>query len=143
MSGHHDTPGVGRSPGCPSWEKHKAQERYRDTTPAPDFSAITTGELRAYRDAENRFRGSSTARTVLGEPDTGAAIGWRETALPGRDYRSGDYRSAPTADADAAPRKDTSGATGLPQPSRPYRVAPTRATTTAPWRTTQCSESAS
>lgn len=52
------------------------------TRPAePDFAAITTGELLAYREAENRFRASGAARAFLGEPDPGAAIGWQEIAL--------------------------------------------------------------
>ncbi|MCQ8186726.1 alpha/beta hydrolase [Streptomyces rugosispiralis] len=74
--------------------------------PEPDFSAITTEELRAYRDAENRFRASSAARTILGEPDTGAAIVWQEIALPGRDLPVRVYRPAPTADDDATARTD-------------------------------------
>ncbi|MBL1119660.1 alpha/beta hydrolase [Streptomyces sp. 110] len=76
--------------------------------PEPDFSAITTEELRAYRDAENRFRASGTARTILGEPNPGAAIVWQEIALPGRDLPVRVYRPAPTGDGEAAAR------TGLP-----------------------------
>ncbi|MEU5431837.1 alpha/beta hydrolase [Streptomyces sp. NPDC020719] len=74
--------------------------------PEPDFSAITAEELRAYRDAENRFRASSAARTILGEPDTGAAIAWQEIALPGRDLPVRVYRPAPTGDAEAAARTE-------------------------------------
>ncbi|MGE7439122.1 alpha/beta hydrolase [Kitasatospora sp. NPDC001175] len=74
--------------------------------PEPDFSAVTTEELRAYRDAENRFRASSAARTILGEPDTGAAIVWQEVALPGRDLPVRVYRPAPTGDDEAAARTD-------------------------------------
>ncbi|MGW9043198.1 alpha/beta hydrolase [Streptomyces lydicus] len=70
--------------------------------PAPDFSAITTEELRAYRDAENRFRASGAARTLLGEPDAGASIAWQEIALPGRDLAVRVYRPAPTGDDGAA-----------------------------------------
>ncbi|OIJ87277.1 alpha/beta hydrolase [Streptomyces sp. MUSC 14] len=76
--------------------------------PEPDFSAITTEELLAYRNAENRFRASGAARTILGEPDPGAAIGWQEIALPGRDLPVRVYRPAPTEDGEAAAR------TGLP-----------------------------
>ncbi|EOD62464.1 alpha/beta hydrolase, partial [Amycolatopsis vancoresmycina] len=52
--------------------------------PEPDWLAMTTGELIAYREAENRFRASAAARAVTGEPDPGARIEWRELALPGR-----------------------------------------------------------
>ncbi|AOP47732.1 alpha/beta hydrolase [Streptomyces lydicus] len=76
--------------------------------PEPDFSAITTEELIAYRDAENRFRASGAARTILGEPDPGATIDWQEIALPGRDLPVRVYRPAPTGDGRAAAR------TGLP-----------------------------
>ncbi|MCX4744171.1 alpha/beta hydrolase [Kitasatospora sp. NBC_01287] len=72
----------------------------------PDFSAITTEELRAYRDAENRFRASSTARTILGEPDPGAAVHWQQIALPHRDLPVRVYRPAPTEDDEAACRTD-------------------------------------
>ncbi|KUL36395.1 alpha/beta hydrolase [Streptomyces sp. NRRL F-4489] len=72
--------------------------------PEPDFTAITPEELRAYRDAENRFRASVAARAILGEPDTGAAIAWQEIALPGRDLPVRVYRPAPTGDAAAAAR---------------------------------------
>ncbi|WP_329392930.1 alpha/beta hydrolase [Streptomyces lydicus] len=74
--------------------------------PEPDFSAITTEQLIAYRDAENRFRASSTARAILGEPDPGAAIDWQEIALPGRDLPVRVYRPAPTGDGQAAARTD-------------------------------------
>ncbi|MGW3497118.1 alpha/beta hydrolase [Streptomyces sp. NPDC001020] len=74
--------------------------------PEPDFSVITTEELRAYRDAENRFRASSAARAILGEPDTRAAIDWQEIALPGRDLPVRVYRPAPTGDDEAAARTD-------------------------------------
>ncbi|WP_405802818.1 alpha/beta hydrolase [Streptomyces sp. NBC_01187] len=72
----------------------------------PDFSVITTEELLAYRDAENRFRASSTARTILGEPNPGAAIDWQEIALPGRDLPVRVYRPASTGDGEAAARTD-------------------------------------
>ncbi len=73
--------------------------------PEPDFSAITTEELLAYRDAENRFRASSAARAMLGEPHTGTAIVWRQVALPGRDLPVRVYRPASPGD-DAATRTD-------------------------------------
>ncbi|WP_369394673.1 alpha/beta hydrolase [Streptomyces sp. CG1] len=74
--------------------------------PEPDFSAITTEELLAYRAAENRFRSSSGARTILGEPDPGAAIAWQQIALPGRDLPVRVYRPAPTGDDEAEARID-------------------------------------
>ncbi|MCP2256615.1 acetyl esterase [Streptoalloteichus tenebrarius] len=74
--------------------------------PEPDFSVITIEELLAYRDAENRFRASSAARALLGEPDPGAAIDWREIALPGRDLPVRVYRPAPTGDDEAAAPTD-------------------------------------
>ncbi|MGP4111325.1 alpha/beta hydrolase [Streptomyces sp. 4N509B] len=76
--------------------------------PEPDFTVITNEELRAYRDAENRFRASSAARTFLGEPDAGAAIDWQEIALPGRDMPVRVYRPALPGDDEAVAR------TGLP-----------------------------
>lgn len=76
--------------------------------PEPDFSAITPEELRAYRDAENRWRASSTARAILGEPNPGAAIVWQQVALPGRDLPVRVYRPAPTGGGQADTR------TGLP-----------------------------
>ncbi|WAX57869.1 alpha/beta hydrolase [Jatrophihabitans cynanchi] len=60
--------------------------------PEPDFSAITTDELRAYRDAENEYRASEAARQILGKPHAGAAIGWQDVALPGRDVPVRVYR---------------------------------------------------
>ncbi|MGV4926377.1 alpha/beta hydrolase [Streptomyces sp. BHT-5-2] len=74
--------------------------------PEPDFSAITTEQLRAYRDAENRWRASSGARTLLGEPDPGATIDWQAIALPDRDIPVRVYRPAPTGDTEAAARTD-------------------------------------
>ncbi|MFK4263673.1 alpha/beta hydrolase [Streptomyces milbemycinicus] len=64
--------------------------------PEPDFSAITAEELVAYRDAENRFRASSAARAITGDPDPGAAIEWQEVSLPGRELPVRVYR--PTAE---------------------------------------------
>ena len=76
--------------------------------PEPDFLVMTPEELRAYRDAENRFRASRAARSILGEPDPGAAIDWQRIALPGRDLPVRVYRPAPKGDDEAAAR------TGLP-----------------------------
>ncbi|MGG2465042.1 alpha/beta hydrolase [Streptomyces sp. RGM 3693] len=72
----------------------------------PDFEAITDEELLAYRDAENRFRASSAARTILGEPDPGAATEWQEIALPGRDLPVRVYRPAPNGGDEASARTD-------------------------------------
>ncbi|MGW7580577.1 alpha/beta hydrolase [Kitasatospora sp. NPDC054768] len=74
--------------------------------PEPDLSAITTGELLAYRDTENRWRASGAARAVLGEPDPGAAIAWRQVALPGRDVPVRVYRPVSTGEGEAGARTD-------------------------------------
>ncbi|MFI7412107.1 alpha/beta hydrolase [Streptomyces sp. NPDC049627] len=74
--------------------------------PEPDFSAITTEELIAYRDAENHFRASGAARTILGEPAPGTAIDWQEIALPGRDLPVRVYRPASAGDAATGARTD-------------------------------------
>lgn len=68
----------------------------------PDYSTITTEELVAYRDAENRFRASAAARALLGEPHAGAAIAWQKIALPGRDLPVRVYRPAPKKDDETA-----------------------------------------
>lgn len=70
--------------------------------PEADFEAITGEQLLAYRQAENRWRASSAARAILGEPDPGVVIGWQEIALPGRDLPVRVYRPAPTGDGEAA-----------------------------------------
>lgn len=74
--------------------------------PQPDFSAITTEELIAYRAAENGWRASSAARALLGEPDPNAAIEWQDVALPGRVLPVRVYRPLPTGDGEAAARSD-------------------------------------
>ncbi|MGW0810267.1 alpha/beta hydrolase [Nonomuraea sp. NPDC002799] len=74
--------------------------------PEPDFSAITTEQLIAYRAAENGWRASSAARAILGEPDPGAAIEWQNVALPGRDLPVRVYRPVATGDGEAAARTD-------------------------------------
>ncbi|MGO4458096.1 alpha/beta hydrolase [Streptomyces sp. M-16] len=74
--------------------------------PEPGFSAITAEELRAYRDAENRWRASGAARALLGEPNPGAAIAWRQLALPGRDLPVRVYRPASTGEGGAETRTD-------------------------------------
>lgn len=66
--------------------------------PEPDFSAITTEELITYRDAENRWRASSSARAILGEPEPGVVIEWQDIALPGRNLPVRVYRPASTGD---------------------------------------------
>ncbi|MGN9846872.1 alpha/beta hydrolase [Nonomuraea sp. H19] len=75
--------------------------------PAPDWSTMTAQELLAYRDAENRFRASSAARAITGDPDPGAAIGWQEVALPGRELPVRVYRPSAGRDWD-------DGRAGLP-----------------------------
>jgi acetyl esterase len=74
--------------------------------PEPDFSTITTEELIAYRDAENRFRASLAARAILGEPHAGAAIAWQKIALPSRDLPVRVYRPAAKTEDEIASRVD-------------------------------------
>ncbi|KPC58365.1 alpha/beta hydrolase [Streptomyces chattanoogensis] len=74
--------------------------------PEPDFDAITTEELLAYRDAENSFRASSAAQAILGESHPGAAIDWQEIALPGRNLPVRVYRPAAPGDGEAAAPAD-------------------------------------
>lgn len=69
--------------------------------PEPDFATITTTELHAYREAENRFRASDAAWTLLGAPDPGAAIGWQKIARNGRDLPVRVYRPAAAEDVTA------------------------------------------
>ena len=52
--------------------------------PEPDYATLTAEDLIAYREAENRVRASDEARSVLGERDPGATIGWEEVTLPDR-----------------------------------------------------------
>ena len=74
--------------------------------PEPDFSAMTTEELIAYREAENGRRASGAARAILGETDPGSAIEWRDVALPGRDLPVRVYRPVPAGDGETAARTD-------------------------------------
>ncbi|MGW5106370.1 alpha/beta hydrolase [Nocardia sp. NPDC004123] len=67
---------------------------------------MTPEKLIAYRDAENRWRASSAAWPIIGEPDAGAAIEWQELALPGRDLPVRVYRPASTSDGEADTRTD-------------------------------------
>ncbi|WP_410638955.1 alpha/beta hydrolase [Amycolatopsis sp. lyj-346] len=62
--------------------------------PEPDWLAMTTEELIAYREAENRFRASAAARAFTGEPHPDVVIEWREPALPGRVLPVRVYRPA-------------------------------------------------
>ncbi len=62
--------------------------------PEPDWLVMTTEELFAYREAENRFRASAAARAITGEPHPDAVIEWRELALPGRELPVRVYRPA-------------------------------------------------
>ncbi|MET8849581.1 alpha/beta hydrolase [Amycolatopsis sp. NPDC004625] len=62
--------------------------------PEPDWLAMTTEELFAYREAENRFRASAAARALTGQPDPDARIEWRDLALPGRDLPVRAHRPA-------------------------------------------------
>ncbi|WP_131738152.1 alpha/beta hydrolase [Actinomadura roseirufa] len=76
--------------------------------PEPDFEAMTIEELVGYRAAENAWRASGAARAILGDPDPGAAIDWREMTLPGRDLAVRVYRPLSADDGEAAT------GTGLP-----------------------------
>lgn len=62
--------------------------------PAPDFATLTPEELITWRDAENLFRQSPSARTMLGEPDPRSTIEWRRIPLPGRELPVRVYRPA-------------------------------------------------
>ncbi|GIH17170.1 alpha/beta hydrolase [Rugosimonospora africana] len=62
---------------------------------------MTTEELVAYRDAENRVRASVAARAITGDPDPGAAIDWQKVALPGRELPVRVYRPSPARDGGA------------------------------------------
>ncbi|MGW3009947.1 alpha/beta hydrolase [Streptomyces sp. NPDC001219] len=73
--------------------------------PEPDWLAMTNEELVAYREAENRFRASSEARAITGEPDPGATIAWQEVALPGRELPVRVYRPASGRDGEGACRR--------------------------------------
>jgi len=61
----------------------------------PDWSALTTEALVAYRDAENRFRASEAARVITGNPDPGAEIRWQSMALSGRELPVRVHRPSP------------------------------------------------
>ena len=74
--------------------------------PEPNWSAVTTEELVAYRDAENRFRASDAARAFTGEPDPGTAIHWQTLVLPGRELPVRVYRPLPGRDGGGAGRTD-------------------------------------
>ncbi|MEV5199666.1 alpha/beta hydrolase [Streptomyces sp. NPDC053720] len=60
--------------------------------PQPDWSSVTAESLAAYRVAENHFRASDAARSVLGRPDPGATIDWQQVTLPGHDVPVRVYR---------------------------------------------------
>ncbi|MFJ8859858.1 alpha/beta hydrolase [Streptomyces sp. NPDC102451] len=60
--------------------------------PQPDWSSVTAEDLAAYRLAENHWRASGAARSVLGQPDPGATIEWHRVKLPGRDVPVRVYR---------------------------------------------------
>ncbi|GAA3159547.1 MULTISPECIES: alpha/beta hydrolase [Streptomyces] len=74
--------------------------------PEPDWTAVTAEELVAYRDAENRFRASTAARALTGEPDPGATIRWQKLALPGRELPVRVHRPASGREAEGAGRAD-------------------------------------
>lgn len=65
-----------------------------------DWSAMTTEELIAFREVENRKRASRLLRVVTGWPARGAGIRWREVALPDREVRVRVYRPSPDRGGD-------------------------------------------
>ncbi|KOX24367.1 alpha/beta hydrolase [Saccharothrix sp. NRRL B-16348] len=60
-----------------------------------DWAAMTTEELIAFRDAENRTRASRLGRVVTGLPDRGAGIRWEEVTVHDRGIRVRVYRPSP------------------------------------------------
>ncbi|MEU4725778.1 alpha/beta hydrolase [Nonomuraea dietziae] len=58
----------------------------------PDWLTMTTEQLIAFREAENRKRASRLGRVITGCPDRGAAIQWQEVGLPGRNLPVRVYR---------------------------------------------------
>ncbi|MFF1920647.1 alpha/beta hydrolase [Streptomyces sp. NPDC058221] len=60
--------------------------------PQPEWQSVTAESLAAYRVAENRFRASEAARSILGRPDPDATADWQEVRLPGRDVPVRVYR---------------------------------------------------
>ncbi|MGW7275790.1 alpha/beta hydrolase [Streptomyces sp. NPDC054864] len=71
-----------------------SEDTVTERPPEPDWPTMTGEELLVYREAENRFRASGTARAFLGDPDPGAAIEWQEVALPYRRLPVRVYRPA-------------------------------------------------
>jgi len=67
-----------------------------------DWSAMTTEELFAFRDAENRKRASRSARVITGFPDRGAGIRWQEVTLADRGIRVRVCRPSPGRGGDVA-----------------------------------------
>lgn len=59
-----------------------------------DWLTLSTEELVAFRDAENRKRASRLARVITGRPARGAVIEWQEVTLPDRRLRVRVYRPA-------------------------------------------------
>ncbi|WP_399888214.1 alpha/beta hydrolase [Streptomyces sp. BBFR51] len=67
--------------------------------PQPDWSSVTAESLAAYRVAENHWRASGAARSILGQPDPGATIDWQRVTLPGRDVPVRVYRPSGASQA--------------------------------------------
>jgi acetyl esterase len=59
----------------------------------PHYADLTPHGLIAHREAENRFRASSAARTITGEPEPGVTITWERIALTGRRIAARVYRA--------------------------------------------------
>ncbi|MEU4293599.1 alpha/beta hydrolase [Kribbella sp. NPDC026596] len=65
----------------------------------PDWLAMPPEALAAFREAENRKRGSRLARVITGFPDRGATMNWQELDLPNRALRVRVYRPSGNAAA--------------------------------------------
>ena len=65
----------------------------------PDWPAMPPEALAAFREAENRKRGSRLARVITGFPDRGATMNWQELDLPNRALRVRVYRPSGNAAA--------------------------------------------
>ncbi|WP_435223143.1 alpha/beta hydrolase [Streptomyces sp. Tue6028] len=72
--------------------------------PEPDWLAMTAEELAVYREAENRVRASSAARTITGNPDPGAEIHWQQAVLPDRGLPVRVYRPVSGQDGEGSAR---------------------------------------
>jgi acetyl esterase len=61
-----------------------------------DWSTMTTEELAAFSEAENRKRASRLVRVISGFPERGTTLQWQELVLSDRTLRVRVYRRSPT-----------------------------------------------